>query len=160
MCFYRIARASLVSQMVKNLPATQEAWVLSLGGEDPLGEDITTHSSILAWRNPVDRGAWRTAVHGVAKSRTWLSDWACMHAQDSKAFGRKWKQYSDIFSIHFPHLCIKDHLTVGGTVWFLHHVISFDLYLIEFAYVISSWIYHLWNIEKEWKRESRTPQYC
>ena len=42
--------ASLVAQMVKGLPAIQETWVRSLGGEDPLEEDIATHSSILAWR--------------------------------------------------------------------------------------------------------------
>ena len=37
--------------------------VLSLGWEDPLQEDMETHSSILAWRIPVDRGAWQTIVH-------------------------------------------------------------------------------------------------
>ena len=44
------------------------------GGEDPLEKGMGTHSSILAWRIPVDRGAWRAAVHGVAKSETRLSD--------------------------------------------------------------------------------------
>ena len=42
--------ASLVVQMVKNLPAMQESWVRSLGWEDPLEEGMATHSSILAWR--------------------------------------------------------------------------------------------------------------
>ena len=45
-------RASLVAQMVKNLPIMQETWVQSLGWEDPLEEGMTTHSSILAWRIP------------------------------------------------------------------------------------------------------------
>ena len=49
---------SLVVQMVKNPPAMQETWVLSLGWEDSLEEDMATHSSILAWRIPRDRGAW------------------------------------------------------------------------------------------------------
>ena len=40
---------------------------------------METHSSILAWRIPMDRGAWRAAVHGVAKRRTRLSDWAHEH---------------------------------------------------------------------------------
>ena len=44
--------ASLVAQMVKNLPAMQDAWVRPLGWEDPLEKGITTHSSILAWRIP------------------------------------------------------------------------------------------------------------
>ena len=45
-------RASLVAQMVKNLPAMQETWVQSLGWEDPLGKEMATHSSILSWRIP------------------------------------------------------------------------------------------------------------
>ena len=42
--------ASLVAQTVKNLPAMQEIWLQSLGREDPLEEEMATHSSILAWR--------------------------------------------------------------------------------------------------------------
>ena len=48
---------SLVAQRVKNLPALQETQVRSLGGEDPLEEGMAVHSSILAWRIPMDRGA-------------------------------------------------------------------------------------------------------
>ena len=44
--------ASLVAQLVKNLPAMQETWVRSLGKEDPLEKEVATHSSILAWRIP------------------------------------------------------------------------------------------------------------
>ena len=44
--------ASLVAQTVKNLPAMQENWVQVLGREDPLEEEMATHSSILAWRIP------------------------------------------------------------------------------------------------------------
>jgi len=44
--------ASLVAQMVKNLPAMQETWVGSLGQEDPLEKGLATHSSILVWRIP------------------------------------------------------------------------------------------------------------
>ena len=43
---------SLVTQMVKNLPAMQETWVRTLGQEDPLEKEMATHSSILAWRIP------------------------------------------------------------------------------------------------------------
>ena len=46
------SRASLVAQLVKNLPAKQEAWVRSLGWEDLLEKGKATHSSILAWRIP------------------------------------------------------------------------------------------------------------
>ena len=58
------------------MPARRETWVWSLGWEDPLEKGMTTHSSILAWRIPVDRGAWRAIVCGVTKSWTRLSDWA------------------------------------------------------------------------------------
>ena len=47
-----ILGASLVAQMVKNLPAMQEAWFPSPGQEDLLGKGMATHSSILAWRIP------------------------------------------------------------------------------------------------------------
>ena len=47
-----IIKASLVSQMVKNLPAMQETWVQSLGGEDPMEKGMATHASILAWKIP------------------------------------------------------------------------------------------------------------
>ena len=46
---------------------TQEMQVRSLGQEGPLEEDMTTHSSILAWSIPMDRGAWWATVHGVIR---------------------------------------------------------------------------------------------
>ena len=48
----------------------QETWVRYLGQEDSLEEEMATHSSILAWRIPMNRGAWWATVHGVAKSWT------------------------------------------------------------------------------------------
>ena len=62
--------AYLVAQMVKNPPAMLETWDLSLDWEDLLEESLTTHPSILAWRIPMDRGAWQATVHGFAKSWT------------------------------------------------------------------------------------------
>ena len=49
--------ASLVAQLVKNPSAMQETWVRSLGWDDPLEEGMATHSSVLAWKIPKDRGA-------------------------------------------------------------------------------------------------------
>ena len=57
-------------QIVKNLPTMGETWVQSLGWEDPLEEGMAIHSSILACRIPMDRGAWQGIVHGVAKRQT------------------------------------------------------------------------------------------
>ena len=68
------ALPSLVAQKVKTPPAMQEIWVRFLGWEDPLEEEMAVHISILAWRIPMDRGAWRATVHRVAKSQTRLSD--------------------------------------------------------------------------------------
>ena len=66
--------ASLVVQTVKNPHAMQETWVQSLGWEDPLEEGMETHSSILAWRIPMDRGAWWAIVPAVWKSWTQQSE--------------------------------------------------------------------------------------
>ena len=56
-----------MAQTVKNPPAIQDTWVWSLGWEDPLEEDMATHSSILAWRIPMGRGSWRA----VENSERW-----------------------------------------------------------------------------------------
>ena len=59
-CFlacFRKSLASLVVQMVKNLPVMQETWVWSLGWEDPLEKEMPTHSSILAWRSLAGYGS-------------------------------------------------------------------------------------------------------
>ena len=63
-----------MAQTVKHPPALRETWVQSLGWEDPLEEGMATHSSILAWRIPMNRKTWQATVHGVAKSWTQLSD--------------------------------------------------------------------------------------
>ena len=64
--------ASLVAQRVKNLPAMQKTRIRSLGREEPLEEGMAIHSSILAWRIHMDRGAWWAMVHVVTKSQTRL----------------------------------------------------------------------------------------
>ena len=62
-----------MAQTVKN-PAKQETCIQSLGQEDLLEKGMATHSSILAWKIPMDRGAWQATGHEVAKSGTRLSD--------------------------------------------------------------------------------------
>ena len=51
-CFTVLPGASLVAQLIKNLPAIQETWVRSLSQEDPLEEEMATHASTLAWEIP------------------------------------------------------------------------------------------------------------
>ena len=55
---------------LKNLPANAGDMGLFLGPEDPLEKQMATHSSILAWENPTDRGAWQNSVHSVAQRQT------------------------------------------------------------------------------------------
>ena len=79
MCIYTHDKYILMytynqAQTVKNLPTIWETWVQSLGWGGPLEEEMATHSSILAWRNPIYTGAWQATVCGVAENRTRLSD--------------------------------------------------------------------------------------
>ena len=60
--------------MVKNLPVMQATWVQSLGGEDPLGKGNGYPLQYSCLENPMNRGAWWAAVHGVAKSWTQLNN--------------------------------------------------------------------------------------
>ena len=78
--------ASLVAEMVKNLPAMLETWVRSLGWEDPLEEGMATHSSILAWRIP-----WTEEPCGLLSMRSQRvgHPWANKH---SRAHSIKQKQ--------------------------------------------------------------------
>ena len=69
-----MGEAFVVAQTVKNLPAMWETWVQSPGWEDHMQEGMATHSSILAWRVPSNRGTWWATAHGVAKSQTQLRD--------------------------------------------------------------------------------------
>ena len=70
--FYLIS-AFHVARVVKNPPANIGGRRRGfLGGEDALEEGMATHSSILAWKNPMDREAWQATVHEVVKSQTGL----------------------------------------------------------------------------------------
>ena len=64
--------ASLVAQMIKDLPAMRETWARSLGWDDPLEGGHGNPLQYSCLKNPMDRGAWQ--VHGVPKSQTRLKD--------------------------------------------------------------------------------------
>ena len=84
--------ASLMAQMVKNPTAVRETWVQSLGWEDPLEGEMATHFSILAWRIPMDRGAWWATYspwgHKELDTTERLSTWFNHHAQPVSDGGR------------------------------------------------------------------------
>ena len=68
--FYMVQWASLVAQLVKNLPVMQETLLQFLSQEDPLEKGLDTHSSILAWRIPMDKGGWWASAWGYKESDT------------------------------------------------------------------------------------------
>ena len=89
-----------MAQWVKNLPAMQEIQVGFLGWEDPLEKEMANHSSILAWRIPMDRGACWSTVHGVSKSQTQLKQLST--AQHSAYIFNKLSD--NIWPCHIPFL--------------------------------------------------------
>ena len=108
----------------KNLPAMQEPWELQIwspGREDPLEKGTATHSSILAWRMPMDRGAWRATVHGVVKSRTWLSDFHFTMPTFQQEFSLSWGYKNWLlthekrqFSLESPPVLTASQSTLAG----------------------------------------------
>ena len=104
--------ASPVAQMVKNLPGMQETWVRSMVWEDPLEEGTATHTSILAWRIPMDREAWQAAVHGLAKRCTRMNN----KAQIQKRYWQeRWlKQEKSIFLLSCLILSEADRMPAQG----------------------------------------------
>ena len=95
-------RTSLLAQMVKNLPAMQEMRFQSLGQEDPLKKGLATHSRILAWRIPMDRGAWPATVHKATQNWTWLKQLSTQH---TCTHGEKWKGTENVYQklLNFRH---------------------------------------------------------
>ena len=79
---YRIWVASLVAQLVKNLPAVQETWIWSLGWEDPLENEMATHSSILAWKIP------------------WTEEPGRLQSMGSQRVGHDWASNLNLDTVH------------------------------------------------------------
>ena len=70
LCGFKSLEASLVAQMVKNLPTVQETEVGSLDREDPLEKELATHSSVLAWRTP-----WTEGPGGLQSMGLHMTEW-------------------------------------------------------------------------------------
>ena len=97
---------SLVAQSVKWPPAVQERQARSLE------ERMATHTSILAWRIPMDRGAWQATVHGVRKSQTWLFFiLPYIQEKSSKFLNLRYLVFfnSNLLKFWLPCLCYKNH---------------------------------------------------
>ena len=118
------AEASLVVQMVKNLPATQETWIQSLGQEDALGKGKATQSSILAWRIP-----WAEEPGGLQStgSQKVRHNWANQHTLTGTAvifytptvhYQNCWKTYTTrrVCVCACVHVCLHAHTRVCACV--------------------------------------------
>ena len=92
--------ATVVAQLVKNLPAMQVIQVQSLGWEDPLEKGMATHSSILAWKIP-----WTEEPGGFAKSRTQLSDLTTTQCEACPALINPNLSFQTTTRVHEP-LCL------------------------------------------------------
>ena len=109
---------SLVAQLVKNLPAMWETWVWSLGWEDLLEEGMTTHSSILTWRIPMDRGASRATDYEAAKSQTWLNHSAQGMATLSRALAWRIPMDYIVYGVTEHQTRLRDfHFTICMFNW-------------------------------------------
>ena len=109
----RSFRASLVAQRVKHLPAMQETWVWSLGGEDPLEKEMATHSSTLAWKIPWMEKPGRLQSMG---SQRFGHDWATSFGMPQTGpdnpllchyfcYYMKWVSDNDMFTIRNTLTC-------------------------------------------------------
>ena len=121
-------RASLVSQIVKNLPAKQETLAPSLGGEDPLEKGIPTHSSILAWRIPwteepggLQSMGWQRVGHDWVTNTEWR--WSCVLMSPERGWGAWSPAFRDrrrlgVGSFLPGHLVVREEETaVGRQAW-------------------------------------------
>ena len=92
--------------------------IQTLSQEDPLEQEMVTHSSILAWRVPWTRGIWQATVRGLVKSWTWLSSWACLstgpfvcHSQISIRFEKpKFRCFCFFFELSKSHLAKEKNM--------------------------------------------------
>ena len=84
---------------------TWETWVQSLGWEETLEKEMATHSSILAWRIPMDRGAWQATVHGVTGlDMTEQLNTQCKKLMSSCWIGRMEQEKRDNYLNHREHI--------------------------------------------------------
>ena len=90
---------SLVAQTVKRLSTMRDTRVRSLGWEDPLEKEMAIHSRTIAWKNPMDRGAWQATVHGVTTSWTGLSNFTSLHFNQLSG--------QEIFNTNLPYTTMR-----------------------------------------------------
>ena len=110
----------------------QETPVLFLGCENPLEEGMATHSSILPWRLPKDRGAWWVTVHGVTKNQTWLSNYVLLSLTGVA------KGVLDLTHSQFPVTDCRGFFIFVCREYNQRIVCTYLLYLFELMFLFSS----------------------
>ena len=98
---YKIRWASLVAQMLQNLPATQETQLRSLGQEDPLEKGMSTHSSILAWRTPFTEDPAGLQSMGLQRVRQGLKPKQQQQQQDTAKLKKR-----ELHQIAYLSVCV------------------------------------------------------
>ena len=73
-----------MDQMIKNPPAVRETWLQSLGWEDPMEDGMASHSSILAWSIPIDRGAWWATYSPWGHKESDMTERLSIHRETKK----------------------------------------------------------------------------
>ena len=123
-----------------------ETQVRSLSQEDPLEKEMATHSSILAWRVPMDRGAWWATVRRVAKSWTRLRDvtFTFSNSISTNVFKRNESIY-----VHKKN-CTKIFVVALFIIANVHHPWWMDKYTVEW-YVAIKTTGSYYNIGEPWK---------
>ena len=137
LCLCGILGASLVAQLVKNMPAVQETCVQSLGWEDPLKKEMATHSSILVWEIPWTEERGGLQFMGSQKSWTRLNNQ--MTTKTSSLF--LCRIYCFLFPVHFADFAVQ---LLYSSLFMLHFpcwIMSFScaktMYCFLFVYLLS-----------------------
>ena len=127
----------------------QGTQIQSLGQEDPLEEELATHSSVLAGKNPMDRGAWQATVPGVTKSRTWLSDQAWTSYRYSF---HAWLLLPNIIPLRCSHAfaCV-----IGSFLKLVHNFHCYEIFyyvkvpqfILSISLLMSTWVTSLELLE-------------
>ena len=133
--------------MIKNPAAMWETGVQSLGWEDPLEKRKATYFSILAWGNPMARGAWRATVYGATKSQTRLSN-KHFHTNSTESH----LVLFFIFSARFFFFFFKMFF-----MWTIFKVFTEFGTILFPLYVLVFWPRGMWDLSSPASNQTRSP---
>ena len=132
-----VAKSRTLAQMVMNLPGMRETWVQSLGWEDPLEEGMASHSSILAWRIPMDRGYWRATV---LQGHRVLLDWVSKHTAQWLMMLSIFSCSKWLFTTFLSGICLKNCFQIFFLIfnWVIFFLLS-CIYILDTRSLSNTW---------------------